>query len=376
MSKKLIFCTQKINQESIRRENRRGVEHIIVPSKTLPPDIVMNGGIYPKDEVAQSFRTLNRTPVTVEHPEIDGVFVSASDPEVDFDYRIGAWNENARQLDDGRIAVDKVINVQKALKTEKGKRLLDRIEELEKNSSPRPIHTSVGVFVESEKLDSPRVNAMGQEYTWIARNMYFDHDAILLDSIGAATPEQGTGIGVNSESIKVEHFILNDDEHSPSQTSKLEPEVNTMRELLINKLKELEIEVNAEISDDELLEKYNEAVAPKAEEKPEEELELSVNAELSETVKEQADKIADLESKIQANEDAKLAEQIAQVKSCAKYKDLSEDALKAIALNSSSDFEKMLAESKPSIGIGSTMDVNGEKKDEFTINTKFDDLPE
>ena len=50
------------------------------------------------------------------------------------------------------MALDKVINVQKALKTDKGKRLLDRIEELETNEMARPIHTSVGVFVTLKML--------------------------------------------------------------------------------------------------------------------------------------------------------------------------------------------------------------------------------
>ena len=121
--KKLLFCTHKVNRANIRRENRKGVEHIVLTSFTLPPNIVMNGGLYPSEEVDKSFESLNRTPVTVEHPEIDGVFVSAADPEIDFDYRFGAFNEKARKTDDGRIALDKVINVQKALKTSIGKRL-------------------------------------------------------------------------------------------------------------------------------------------------------------------------------------------------------------------------------------------------------------
>lgn len=206
--KKLIFCTQKVNKKHIKRESRNGVEHIILTSFTLPANIVMNGGLYSKEERDKSFLTLNRTPATIEHPEIEGVFVSANDPAIDFDFRIGALNENARITDDDRIAVDKVINVQKALMTEKGKRLLDRINELETNENPRPIHTSVGVFLDAEEVE-PAVNEQGQEYTWIAKDMIFDHDAILLDSIGAATPDQGTGIGVNKESIKVEHFIIN-----------------------------------------------------------------------------------------------------------------------------------------------------------------------
>lgn len=166
----------------------------------------MNGGLYPTEERNKSFETLNRTPVTVEHPEIDGVFVSANDPEVDFDFRFGAFNENARITDDNRIALDKVINVQKALKTEKGKRLLDRIEEVETNDQARPIHTSVGVFLDIEEVELA-TNERGQEYTWIARDMVFDHDAILLDSVGASTPDQGTGIGVNKENVKVEHYV-------------------------------------------------------------------------------------------------------------------------------------------------------------------------
>ena len=204
--KKLLFCTHKVNRANIRRENRKGVEHIVLTSFTLPPNIVMNGGLYSTEEIDKSFKSLNRTPVTVEHPEIDGVFVSANDPEIDFDFRFGAFNENARKLDDGRVALDKVINVQKALKTEKGKRLLDRIAEIETNEKARPIHTSVGLFVEVEEV-SLSTNARGQEYTWIARDIIFDHDAILLDSIGASTPDQGTGIGINKENVTVSHYI-------------------------------------------------------------------------------------------------------------------------------------------------------------------------
>ncbi len=209
--KKLLFCTQKLNSSDIRRESRHGVEHIILSSRTLPADIVMNGIHYSKKERDKSFKTLNRTPVTIEHPEIDGVFVSANDPEIDFTFRFGAFNENAKITADDRISLDKVINVQKALMTEKGKRLLDRIAELENNIDAKPIHTSVGVYIDVEEVE-PTTNALGQEYSLSAKDMFFDHDAILLDSDGAATPEQGTGIGVNKENVKIEYFMLNSDD--------------------------------------------------------------------------------------------------------------------------------------------------------------------
>lgn len=204
--KKLLLCTHTVNRANIKRETRKGVEHIVLTSFTIPPNIVMNGGLYSTEERDKSFETLNRTPVTIEHPEIDGVFVSANDPETDFDFRFGAFNENARITDDNRIALDKVINVQKALMTEKGKRLLDRIEEIETNEDARPIHTSVGVWLDAEEVKLS-TNERGQEYTWLAKNMIFDHDAILLDSVGASTPDQGTGIGVNKENVKVQHYV-------------------------------------------------------------------------------------------------------------------------------------------------------------------------
>ena len=90
------------------------------------------------------------------------------------------------------------------IKTERGKRLLDRLDEIENNENPRPVHTSVGVFLNVEELDKPKTNADGQEFTWIARDMFFDHDAILLDSIGAAQPGQGVGLAVNAKGEKFE----------------------------------------------------------------------------------------------------------------------------------------------------------------------------
>jgi hypothetical protein len=207
----LVQCSTLVDRNAVSRKSIGGVEHIVVSSRTLPDDIVMNGGLYPADEIAASFSSLERTLAPVEHPQdADGNFISATDPIAIHNYYAGAFNENVRQ-EDGRIAIDKVINVQEALKTDRGKRLLDRIAELETNSNPRPVHTSTGVFLEVEVLDSPQTNADGLEYTWIARNMMFDHDAILLESVAAAQPHQGVGMGVNRDGseLEVQRFEIN-----------------------------------------------------------------------------------------------------------------------------------------------------------------------
>lgn len=205
----MIQCRTVVNSDAIRRETIGGVEHIIVSSSTLPDDIVMNGGLYPADEIAISFESLELTLAPVEHPIVEGKFLSANDPRAIHDFHAGAFNKNVRQ-DDGRVHIDKFINVAEALKTERGKRLLDRINELETNDNPRPIHTSVGVFLTPEELDEPRTNAAGQDFTWIARDMVFDHDAILLDNVGAAQPHQGVGMAVNQsgDEFEVNQFEL------------------------------------------------------------------------------------------------------------------------------------------------------------------------
>src|SRR5690606_15964463 len=87
---------------------------------------------------------------------------------------------------------DNIIDVEVAERTEGGRRVIDAI------NAGEPIHTSTGLVC--EKVPAPK-GAKG--YTWIARNMVYDHDAILLDEPGAATPEQGVGMMVNGQQVDV-----------------------------------------------------------------------------------------------------------------------------------------------------------------------------
>lgn len=204
MELKMIQCLSKVNKSAISRQHIDGIEHIVVSSYTLPDDIVMNGVLYPAAEIEKSYRSLERTLAPVEHPtNSNGEFIPATDPYAINNFYAGAYNMNVSR-ENGRVHVEKHINVQEALKTDRGKRLLDRIDELETSESPRPIHTSVGVFLEVEKCRKPKKNSAGDEYTSIGKNMIIDHDAILLDSVGAATPDQGVGMAVNADGQKMD----------------------------------------------------------------------------------------------------------------------------------------------------------------------------
>lgn len=184
------------NTKAVRKEKRNGRDVVIVPSATLPDDVVMNGIMYPADEIQKSFAGLERTPAPLGHPTINGKFVSAKDPEgINLGW-IGAWNENLRR-ENGRVFLDKVIDVETASRSEGGKRVLNAIEKGE------PVHTSTGLFalLEAANGDVPYKN--------IAREIEFDHDAILLDEEGAATPKQGVGMMVNSKGEQEEIQVIN-----------------------------------------------------------------------------------------------------------------------------------------------------------------------
>lgn len=189
MKKVRVNVKAKADTSKIRREKRNGRDKIIVPSATLPDGVVMNGIMYPGDEIEKSYSSLDQTPAPLGHPSLDGQFVSASHTEGFIRNGIGAYNENVRRVN-GRVFLDKVIDVEYANRTEPGKALIKAIENGE------VIHTSTGLLLELENA------AEGLGYKYIARNMFFDHDAILLDEPGAATPEQGVGLMVNKASDK------------------------------------------------------------------------------------------------------------------------------------------------------------------------------
>lgn len=185
-----VNIRSRVVNSAIRRETRNGREVIVVPSATLPDNVVMNAIKYPADIIAKSYQTLNNTPAPLGHPMVNGKFISAQSPQgINLGW-VGAYNENVRR-ENGRVFVDKVIDVEVAKRHPRGEELLTAISE------QKPIHTSTGVMLET-------MPEKGEGYDRVATNMAFDHDAILLDEPGAATPEQGVGIYVNTQGEEVE----------------------------------------------------------------------------------------------------------------------------------------------------------------------------
>lgn len=191
MSNQINLVTQ-VNSASIRRETINGREHWIVPSYTLPSDVVMNGGLYPASEIDAHYLKLEGKLAPLGHPQVNGQFVSASSLEGINLGHIGAANQNVKKVGN-RVYSEKRIDIEVCCRTEGGRRLHERLEAMHSGDQVDPIHTSVALMLEKV----PNTDK-SKPYDWVARIHDIDHDAILLDEPGAATPEQGVGLMVNT----------------------------------------------------------------------------------------------------------------------------------------------------------------------------------
>ncbi|EBD9554469.1 hypothetical protein DBR62_00870 [Salmonella enterica] len=190
-----VNITTKVNSQSIRRETYNGREHLVLPSYTLPANVVMNGGLYTQEQIDAHYKGLEGTLAPLGHPQVNGQFVSAFSPEGINAGHIGAWNRNVKKSGN-RIYLEKWVDVARASESEGGRELLERVAAIERGEDVPPIHTSVAAFLDQlEPNDQQR--ATGAE--WVADIHGMDHDAILLHEVGAATPEQGVGLMVNAD---------------------------------------------------------------------------------------------------------------------------------------------------------------------------------
>ena len=182
-----VNITSRVNQDMISEREQNGRKQIVIRSVVARDDTVLNGILYPAAELDKALPTLNEALAPFGHPvDEDGMFLPAGTPLALNGFYFGAYNENPRR-EGNRLVTDKVIDVARARESDMGRRVLDAI------NAGGPIHTSTGLYCELDRNQETNQD--------IARNIVFDHDAILLDEPGAITPEQGVGMMVNKKAI-------------------------------------------------------------------------------------------------------------------------------------------------------------------------------
>ncbi|MBJ8812653.1 hypothetical protein [Citrobacter koseri] len=190
-----INVNTKVNSQTIRRETYNGREHVVIPSYTLPANVIMNREFYPEAEITANYQSMEGTIAPLGHPTVNGEHVSAFSPEGLCTGFIGAWNRNV-SLKGNRVYSEKWVDVERAMESPGGQRLMERISALESGESSEPIWSSVAVY--REQIPAPE-DLKKQGADWVVKIHSIDHDAILLDEPPAAGPEKGVGLMVNAD---------------------------------------------------------------------------------------------------------------------------------------------------------------------------------
>ena len=276
MSKTTVNILSVINKSSkITKEIINNKEHYIIRDVVpVIDDVVMNNGLYPKDEIDKSYKSINGNLMPIGHPKVNGQFVSASNAKAINDYYGGAWAENVHK-DQDKVLLDCYVDIEFAKNHEKGKQLLERLNAMFNGEDVNPIHVSTGLILNKVYNTG---KSKGKQYDWVATNMQFDHVAILLNEQGAATPEEGVGMFVNSEGeYQIEYASLNENLTPSIQNiisnaihnalQKLKPnkqeEQNPMKEKILEALNAKGIKTDG-LTDEQLLKAFNEQAAKDA----------------------------------------------------------------------------------------------------------------
>ena len=276
MNKITVNILSMINKSSkITKETINNKEHYVIRDVVpVVDDVVMNNGLYPKDEIDKSYKSINGNLMPIGHPNINGQFVSASNAKAINDYYGGAWAENVHK-DQDKVLLDCYVDIEFARNHEKGKQLLERLDAMFNGEDVNPIHVSTGLILNKVYKTG---KSKGKPYNWVATNMQFDHVAILLNEQGAATPNEGVGMFVNSEGeYKIEYASLNESSTQSIQNLISNAVHNALQKLKFNKQEELDpmkekilAALNAKgiktdgLSDEQLLTAFNEQAAKDA----------------------------------------------------------------------------------------------------------------
>lgn len=207
MKRNRVNVLTVVNSASnITSETIDGKPHIVVRGITpVVDDIVMNRKLYPAAEIEKAYNTLERNPMPLGHPKVDGKHVSARDVRAVNNYHVGAWLQNVSHKD-GKVTGDMYVDRQYAESSDKGNRLVNRLDEMSAGTNSDPIHISTGLLYSGIAANG---ESKGKKYDEIATNMNFDHVAVLLDEPGAGTPGEGVGIFVNAEGDEQEIELAN-----------------------------------------------------------------------------------------------------------------------------------------------------------------------
>lgn len=198
---KITINSQTTGKFEIRLLNGR--EHIVTKMVPIVCNSIMNGGLYLKEELKKSYKQLHFLPAPNGHPKVNNQLVSAFHPLAMNANNFGGMVRNPKIVGDNVINefwLDKTI----AKQSGDGRELISRIEKGQK------VGVSTGLNARKEiKVGNSETN---KPYCWIARDIKFDHVAILLNE----KPAGGDATSLaNEQNIMIANCTIPDDFEIP-----------------------------------------------------------------------------------------------------------------------------------------------------------------
>jgi len=188
---------------SVERREHDGRPHIVLPVVMMVPGVHYgsHGPILHVEEELQKYTdSWNGIPVVIGHPEKDGKFVSANQPNILESEVVGrVFNVN---YSNHRLRGEVWLDEEKVQKRDP--EVVKYIDE------KYPIDVSIGSFTE----DIPTQGTWNdEEYIAVSRNYRPDHLALLPNAAGACSWKDGCGIRVNAEG----RYIMGTKDFKPTQ---------------------------------------------------------------------------------------------------------------------------------------------------------------
>lgn len=205
MTSKRVHILSVVNAGNVSKD---GSTYTIKDVVGAIDDIVMNSRLYPADQLKAAAATLEGKPAPAGHPKNSaGQAISALNGEALASAWIGSYVRNARH-EAGRTIADVVVNEAQARAHPDGAKLIERLDAAIAGNNAEPIHVSTGLMMDPIIANG---ESRGKKYSSIVTNIRYDHLAILLNEQGAATPEQGVGMFLNSagNEEKIETVTVN-----------------------------------------------------------------------------------------------------------------------------------------------------------------------
>jgi hypothetical protein len=179
------------NEENVLRyETLEGKEYVVCPVAMITPGVHSgsNGPLrYESSELGKHAGVWNHKPIVVYHPEINGKGVSACDPVVINNRKIGLIL-NAR-YERNKLRCDAYIDLERVKDVDE--RVYDAI------CNGEMMEVSTGMFSDLEKVSG---EDNGKKFIGTVKNIKPDHLAILPDKKGACSLADGAGLFQLNES--------------------------------------------------------------------------------------------------------------------------------------------------------------------------------